>query len=1685
MALTISLSSLAETEQKNNSIVDYSEAVSVSTWTGNGGTSLSGTSGVRDLFVGSSGTNTIVNYGMEDTIQFSVNTSSVIAGTDDVQLNGSGGAVLIVKNGKGRVLGVTTSATAAPTYSYYGGTYTVTPQTVIKNFMASLDNTTLSCTEALDEAINKVSNGKYATMNALIAQATLDCKDHGSDKFLKDDCGIILGNADTGAITGWDANNANVKTAISVVPETGSYDTTFTDNSFSISGLTFTLEKGFNTLTDVQKRIWQGLYTWWAEEALDLIKESYGETFTFANASVKNITVKFVTSGSFLAQVQSTYEGTGGTATKLELHINMKYYKNTDLDDVNGKSDDASAGYLDRVIAHELTHAIMSSTIDDFSQLPAYIKEGMAELTHGIDDERGNDISKLAGSASNLSKALSSATSTSKVSVSGVNAPSYAGGYILLKYMAKQLATFNALTGPTRSTGSSAVTDAELQEAAKMLVYNKNKTAVTVTADYTDTSLTPSSFATTVTLIDATQATKPMSVTGGPKAGTINIGAQGGTLIGGSEGADKLYGNSGDDVFVYSVGGGSDVVGNTKVADTLYKANDKIVIVSSDAAANPDGYINFKDAKTALTLSFKGDKKSKLTINKEAADTPVTIEIKSALDGAAGTILTHNSTVSGVSLSSNYATASVGAVASGTVVDASKINSQIKVIDARGSSSPAYLVGNTQATTIYLGSGGGTATGGYDYVNDKGFDDKFYGDDGNGADVFMYSIGGGKDQINGYNGNDDKIVLQGVGNITTITGSGDVSYAEKGSNLVLTIKGNNKTGTLTINNPLGQVKVYSEDNLNTPILTSGVKLPDYTGYNKNKTAVTLGAAADASTAAQASTIKIDLLGDGYSNGIKEIDASTFVGKVNLVGNGQANALRSAIGGGTLDGGSGLKATGDKLYGNVGEDLFVYRMTSVGGGTDVIGGDSKFAEGNYEAQDKVYIMGSTTALAESDITITDKNNTLTLKFNNDKKSQLTINRASSDTAVSFYLGTEGDNLTTLPLAFTHGTVPPGTGFGVKSGKLDYTTLTIGGATSNSTINTAKIHSQIKNIDMTAQSTSPVYVLGNAAANAITVGAGGGTVDGGAGNDKIVGNATASGGTTFIYTLGEGNDEINGYNGNKDTIFINGYTDPIATSNTKMFKDSGKDVTLTFTGTTKGKLTIKNTTGKLTIVGKDANGAAATLLSYGANLPDTDPAHMGFNANKTAMTIGSGAQLGTNNKFKLNDYGINLKELDASAYSTTSLYLIGSDQKPSILHAGSAGATLQGAAVGADKLYGNSGADTFVYSIGGGKDEIYSLDGAQGDEVILLGYTGTGIDTSKKAEFADSGKEITLSFTGGKLAIKNPTGQLKVYSGTLDETTGVITKSAAPVLTYDSNLPLGVAYNANKNALTFASTIASAAAPTTTLTSYAIDASADNAYSVNLKTVDASEYNGSINLTGNAQANVFYSGKADSTLNGGEGADKLYGTTGVKDTFVYNNDGSKDQVFNYDYAKGGDVIKLSDVVSSNGAIRATYNGKTLVLTYDDTVDNKKVAGTLTINGATTGNNKYANIDTTTKVAIQIGDAAVNTYIFQDTKIKNLKLNSTIDEAEVKVLINKDAPTGTTASSTQVPSAQVEEYWFTQSECEPNDMASVDELNSIMEIKPMSDAEINFNDFSELDKNYAQVLNANVLARHKNKK
>lgn len=338
---------------------------------------------------------------------------------------------------------------------------------VMKKFLATLDNTALgskSISDVLSSAVKSCSS--FSSFQNLIDTMLQDRNNAGSaENFLVDYCGIVLDNEDTGAITGNDAGGSTVKTRESVVTESGNIDRNFTDSSFVVDGLTVRIADestidgqdaqaaDFNSLSEKKKYLWQALHSWWVSGALDINAESYGNNFSFtdqSSATVKEIYVYFPddNDSNYFAVVTPRYYSDTNETYQLKLKINMKYGDLIAEDDADGKFtlDSGQVIYFDATVAHEFTHAVMAANLpaDTYNNLPAFVREGIAEITCGIDHEKRSSIENLAENPETLKQYLSNMSTTS----SDYGA-TYAAGYILFRYLNKQASGNYAWTPET------------------------------------------------------------------------------------------------------------------------------------------------------------------------------------------------------------------------------------------------------------------------------------------------------------------------------------------------------------------------------------------------------------------------------------------------------------------------------------------------------------------------------------------------------------------------------------------------------------------------------------------------------------------------------------------------------------------------------------------------------------------------------------------------------------------------------------------------------------------------------------------------------------------------------------------------------------------------------------------------------------------------------------------------------------------------------------------------------------------------------------------------------------------------------------------------------------------------------------------------------------------------------------
>ena len=423
-------------------------------------------------------------------------------------------------------------------------------QDVFKKFMSSLDNTKLSGRDALAEAVKASSS--YSNWQNLIDSMVRDCQSYNDQNnyrgFLLDKCGINLDNEDTGAITGYDAGNGIVKTAVSVVPE-DSDEFIYPETS----GSTFMgLRVKWPTeseLTDSQKKIIAGLNTWWFQKSLELVKESTGYSFEDSDASVKNITVKFSEGNkAYIAYLYYSIED--GKATELTLDINPKYY--ADIYEPNGISEENVktynySVYFDRFFANTMEMALSAAKINNYLDLPRYAQGGLSVLMVGMDDDYKSVIEEVASNPSLLNESLQDDSSLDL---------SYQdeAGYILLRYFAKQANILQpkgaTIEGDTIALDNSFYTSLWLDGTnifSGEEVY-KNDSIIN---------------------IDAKNTSNNANLAGNNQNNRIEAGSGDSNIWGGWLGDDTMVGGSGRDSFWYAQNEGNDVIENISSNDVV------------------------------------------------------------------------------------------------------------------------------------------------------------------------------------------------------------------------------------------------------------------------------------------------------------------------------------------------------------------------------------------------------------------------------------------------------------------------------------------------------------------------------------------------------------------------------------------------------------------------------------------------------------------------------------------------------------------------------------------------------------------------------------------------------------------------------------------------------------------------------------------------------------------------------------------------------------------------------------------------------------------------------------------------------------------------------------------------------------------------------------------------------------
>lgn len=358
-------------------------------------------------FTYTGGNDIISDYNGGDIIEISAEKISgyTFDGNDLIFKIGNG--TLTLTDMKGRAITIKNSLGKVTT-KVYGTGYT--GQEVIKRLVAAWTKTKLTGIAKLDESIKLCSH--YSGIQDVINHMVADCRKAGdADTFLKRYCGIILDNKDTGAITGWNAGGLRIKAGINIIPKTTTLEhlDDYTQASFVRGNVTINISSTDDNLTAKGKKVLDGLYNWWAEGAIKLIEKSYGIEFKAG----EEINIELIPRANYWGKTLGN-----------SVRINLGYTRFRNDDDYQGNG-------VRRIIAHEFTHIAQNLYMGRF---PQFIKEGLADLTCGVEDRKNKKayMQKLAGDADFLAKVLDLNNSGT------LETASYAAGFMFYRYLAKQ-----------------------------------------------------------------------------------------------------------------------------------------------------------------------------------------------------------------------------------------------------------------------------------------------------------------------------------------------------------------------------------------------------------------------------------------------------------------------------------------------------------------------------------------------------------------------------------------------------------------------------------------------------------------------------------------------------------------------------------------------------------------------------------------------------------------------------------------------------------------------------------------------------------------------------------------------------------------------------------------------------------------------------------------------------------------------------------------------------------------------------------------------------------------------------------------------------------------------------------------------------------------------------------------------
>ncbi|WP_035245515.1 flagellinolysin [Desulfogranum mediterraneum] len=185
------------------------------------------------------------------------------------------------------------------------------------------------------------------------------------------------------------------------------------------------------SLNQDKQDVEDGLRSGWLRNTEQMIIDGYGLTGIGGDLEI----IYETDSGNdFVAWVSNAYNTTTKEAVSQELHIDL-----SDFTPVTTPDGGTAPYYNDRIIAHEMVHAVMGVTMNSYG-MSTWFQEGAAELIQGADERLSGAINARLGGGETIDQAVNGLIDTLNSGWNDGSDPTllneqYAMGYTAVRFM--------------------------------------------------------------------------------------------------------------------------------------------------------------------------------------------------------------------------------------------------------------------------------------------------------------------------------------------------------------------------------------------------------------------------------------------------------------------------------------------------------------------------------------------------------------------------------------------------------------------------------------------------------------------------------------------------------------------------------------------------------------------------------------------------------------------------------------------------------------------------------------------------------------------------------------------------------------------------------------------------------------------------------------------------------------------------------------------------------------------------------------------------------------------------------------------------------------------------------------------------------------------------------------------------